>query len=137
MDQEEIDITKGLETMAADAIPTSSVSQNQFLQLMVKQLQSQDPMSPTDNGQMLAQLAQFSTLSGMEKLNASFTDMLTLQELTQGSSMLGQQVSYTNAKGTVDSGTVKSVSMVGGQLALNINSDSVPLQQVLGVTAST
>jgi flagellar basal-body rod modification protein FlgD len=121
--------------MAADAVASSSVSQNQFLQLMVKQLQSQDPLSPTDNGQMLAQLAQFSTLSGMEQLNASFSDMLSLQELTQGSSLIGKQISYTDAKGSVTSGTVKSVAMASGHIALQVNSDSVALGQIIGVMA--
>jgi flagellar basal-body rod modification protein FlgD len=123
--------------MAADGIASSSVSQNQFLQLMVKQLQSQDPLSPTDNGQMLAQLAQFSTLSGMEQLNASFSDMLSLQELTQGSSLIGKGISYTNSQGAVTSGTVNSVAMANGHIALQVNSDSVTLGQIIGVMAGS
>ena len=124
--------------MATDTTAaSSSVSQNQFLQLMVTQLQSQDPLDPTDNGQMLAQLAQFSTLSGMEQLNTSFGDMLSLQELTQGSSLIGKQISYTNSKGSLSSGTVNSVGMSNGQLALNINSDQVQLAQVIGVFAGS
>lgn len=118
---------------AVASAPTSNVSQNEFLQLMVKQLQSQDPMSPTDNGQMLAQLAQFSTLSGMEKLNTSFGDMLTLQEITQGSSLIGKQVSYTNAAGVSATGAVKSVGITNGEVALQINSDTVQLGQVTAV----
>lgn len=115
--------------------PTSQVSQNEFLQLMVKQLQSQDPLSPTDNGQMLAQLAQFSTLSGMEQLNTSFGDMLTLQEITQGSSLIGKNVSYTKSDGTNSSGSVASVSMDNGSIALKIGTDSVGLSQISGVTS--
>jgi flagellar basal-body rod modification protein FlgD len=118
--------------------PTASatVSQNQFLQLMVTQLQNQDPLDPTDNGQMLAQLAQFSTLSGMEQLNASFSDMLSLQELTQGSSLIGKQISYTNSKGTATSGTVSSVGMSNGTLALQVGNDQVQLSQVTGVSGN-
>lgn len=123
--------------MATDPSASASVSQNQFLQLMVKQLQSQDPLSPTDNGQMLAQLAQFSTLSGMEQLNASFKDMLSLQELTQGSNLIGKQISYTNSKGDISSGPVASVGMANGQLALQVNGDQVPLSSVVGVFAGS
>ena len=114
---------------------SSQVSQNQFLQLMVKQLQSQDPLSPTDNGQMLAQLAQFSTLSGMEKLNTSFSDMLSLQEITQGSGLIGKTVSYTNTAGATQTGQVKSVGITNGQIGLSIGSDTVQLGQVVGVAS--
>ena len=80
---------------------SSEVSQNQFLQLMVTQMQHQDPLTPTDNGQMLAQLAQFSTLSGVEQLNTNFSDMLKLQEITQGTGLIGKTISYTDKSGAV------------------------------------
>ena len=124
--------------MAASATASSQVDQNQFLQLMVKQLQSQDPLSPQDNGQMLAQLAKFSTLSGMEQLNASFSEMLSLQEITQGSNLIGKQVTYTNATGATATGAVKSVGVTNGAVSLIVGSDSVALSQVTGVaTPST
>jgi flagellar basal-body rod modification protein FlgD len=112
---------------------TSQVSQNEFLQLMVTQLKSQDPLDPTDNGQMLAQLAQFSTLSGMEQLNTSFSDMLTLQEITQGTGLIGKTVSYTNTAGNATTGTVDSVGITNGAMALQIGKDSVSLSQITGV----
>ena len=114
---------------------SAQVSQNQFLQLMVTQLKSQDPLSPTDNGQMLAQLAQFSTLSGMEKLNTSFSEMLTLQEVSQGTGLIGKKISYTKSNGSAASGTVASVGMTNGSLNLNIGSDSVTLSQITGVAS--
>ena len=120
--------------MADATTPTSSVSQNQFLQLMIKQLQSQDPLTPTDNGQMLAQLAQFSTLSGMEKLNTSFSDMLTLQEITQGSSLIGKNVKYEKEDGSQGSGTVSAVAVKEGQISLSVGSDTVGLGQISGLT---
>lgn len=121
--------------MADASTPTSQVTQNQFLQLMIKQLQSQDPLTPTDNGQMLAQLAQFSTLSGMEKLNTSFSDMLTLQEITQGSNLIGKSISYSKTDGTQSSGTVSSVALKDGQISLSVGSDSVGLSQISGLSA--
>ncbi len=119
--------------MAASATSASTVSQNQFLQLYVKQLQSQDPTSPTDTGQSLTQLAQFSSLSYMEKLNTSFSEMLSLQEVTQGSSLIGKTVSYKNADGAKVSGTVKSVGITDGHVGLSIGNDTVSLNQVVGV----
>jgi flagellar basal-body rod modification protein FlgD len=121
---------------AAASSASSQVSQDQFLQLMVAQLKSQDPLQPTSNGEFLAQLAQFSTLSGVEKLNTSFGDMLSLQEITQGSNLIGRNISYTNAAGAKASGTVKSVGVTDGAIELQINSDSVKLSQIVGLSAA-
>ena len=55
-----------------------------FMQLLVTQLRNQDPLEPVAQHEFLGQLAQFSTLEGIEKLNANFEDMLKLQTLAQG-----------------------------------------------------
>ena len=125
--------------MASSATTASApmVNQNEFIQLMVAQLKAQDPMSPTDNGQMLAQLAQFSTLSGVQQLNTSFGDMLKLQEITQGSGLIGKTVSYADSSGSPKSGTVESVGLTNGAIALQVGSDSVSLDQISGVAATT
>jgi flagellar basal-body rod modification protein FlgD len=63
-----------------------NVSENQFLQLLVAQLQYQDPTSPTDSTQFVTQLAQFSSLEqlisihgDLDTLNASVTSTSTTQ----------------------------------------------------------
>lgn len=71
------------------------LGQQDFLQLLTTQLQNQDPFAPMENGEFLAQMAQFSQLSGIEDINS------TLKSLGEGmgqfrvataSSMLGQHV---------------------------------------------
>ena len=119
----------------AVAAASSQVSQDQFLQLMVAQLKAQDPLTPTTNGEFLAQLAQFSTLSGTEKLNTSFSEMLALQEITQGASLIGKQVTYTNAAGATVGGAVKSAGITNGALTLQVGNDTVQLSQVNGILA--
>ncbi|MBS0202394.1 MAG: flagellar hook capping protein [Planctomycetes bacterium] len=115
---------------------SSQLGQQQFLQLLVAQMKSQNPMEPTSNQEFLGQLAQFSTLSGIETLNANFSDMMTLQDLTQGSSLIGKQVSYTNSSNTTSTGVVQSVGVTNGKLHLQVGSDSVTLDNVLQVTAA-
>lgn len=56
-----------------------SEAQDRFLKLLTTQLKNQDPLNPLDNAQVTSQLAQISTVSGIEKLNA------TLQALVQDS----------------------------------------------------
>ena len=61
---------------AAAAKKDSSVlGQAEFLKLMTAQLQNQDPFAPMDNGDFIAQMAQFSTVTGITEINTNLTDM--------------------------------------------------------------
>ena len=78
----------GSATSAADM-------QDQFLTLLVAQLKNQDPTSPMDNAQMTSQMAQISTVSGIEKLNdtvSSVTNQFSSMQMLQGASMIGHTV---------------------------------------------
>lgn len=69
--------------------------QDRFLKLLVTQMKNQDPLNPLDNAQVTSQIAQISTVSGIDKLNASIngmsSSMLAAQSL-QASSMIGRGV---------------------------------------------
>ncbi len=54
-----------------------SLGQDDFLRLMTAQLQYQDPFNPTDNGQMVAQMAQFSSLSGINEMTSTLKTLAT------------------------------------------------------------
>ncbi len=78
-------------TSAAD----SADSADRFLTLLVAQLENQDPLDPMDNAQVTSQMAQISTVTGIEKLNDTMQAMnaSTLQSQTlQGAAMLGRTV---------------------------------------------
>lgn len=71
------------------------LGQKDFLTLMLAQLQSQDPLNPMDNSQFVAQLATFSQVSGLEKINTSIESMasgMTDFRVSSASNMLGRQV---------------------------------------------
>ena len=63
----------------AATTPTKSglaaLGQGDFLKLMTEQLRQQDPFAPVDNKEMLAQMAQFSTLAGSTEANATLGDI--------------------------------------------------------------
>jgi flagellar basal-body rod modification protein FlgD len=54
---------------------TSQIGTNQFLQLLVAQLQNQDPLNPMDNQQFVAQLATFSSLEQLVSINQGVTKL--------------------------------------------------------------
>jgi len=71
------------------------LGQEDFFKLMTTQLQSQDPFKPMDATQFLGQIAQFSTVSGIQSLNTGFATLsenLTANQALQGASLVGRQV---------------------------------------------
>lgn len=74
---------------------TMAVTQDRFLRLLVTQLKNQDPLNPLDNAQVTSQMAQLSTVSGIDKLNATVqalsANMSAAQSL-QAASMIGHAV---------------------------------------------
>ena len=82
-------------TSAAGSATSAAEMQDQFLTLLVAQLQNQDPTQPMDNSQLTSQMAQISTVSGIEKLNdtvSSVTSQFNSMQMLQGASMIGRTV---------------------------------------------
>jgi len=117
--------------------PSPSLNKEDFLQLLVKQLSSQDPLNPMTNEQFVAQLAQFGSLEQAINLNDSFTQFLGFQKLTQASTLIGRKVICLVPSGDSfipASGTVKQVMLVDGEAYLKLSSgDEVNLNTVVSV----
>ena len=74
---------------------TAKEASDRFLKLLVTQLQNQDPMNPVDNAQMTSQMAQISTVSGIEKLNTTVEGLngqFVQMQALQGASLVGKDV---------------------------------------------
>ncbi len=75
---------------------------NQFLELMIAQLENQDPLSPQENGEFLAQLAQFSSVDGIERLNetmSSFTQQFRSSQALEATALVGRKVAVKSDSG--------------------------------------
>lgn len=79
---------------------------NEFLQLLVAQLQNQDPTNPTDPTQFVSQLASFSSVEQQVNTNSKLNSLLTETSISQAATLIGQTV--TSSDGTV-SGQVASI----------------------------
>jgi flagellar basal-body rod modification protein FlgD len=62
----------GVQRFQKDAVNGKELGQEDFLQLIVAQIQNQDPFEPVENGAFIGQLAQFGTVDGVNNLNESF-----------------------------------------------------------------
>lgn len=91
--------------------------QTRFLNLLVTQLKNQDPLNPMDNNQMTTQLSQISTVSGIEKLNATMEKLLANysgSQTMQAAAMIGKTVlTAGSGMALTDKGAVAGVTLDG------------------------
>ncbi len=112
---------------ATAATGSQSLGKDAFLQLLVTQLKNQDPLSPQDNGAFVAQLAQFSSLEGINTLNDSvnaISSNFSSSQALQASSLVGRSIITQTDKALVDTsksmtGSV-AVTAATGNLAVKI-----------------
>ncbi len=108
--------------------PSPELNSDDFLTLLVAQLQNQDPLSPMDQQEFLGELSQFNILQQNIDLNDAFLHFLQFQELTQATSLIGKEVVAltTNDDGTGNSykGTVEEVYFTTSGAILRLDDDS-------------
>lgn len=103
------------------------LGKNEFLNLLVAQLNNQNPLEPQSNGEFIAQLAQFSQVEGIEKLNTSMGSLVTgyqSSQALQASSLVGRKVIIPSEKAVVDTSQSFKASVVlpasSGNVYVNI-----------------
>ena len=94
---------------------SKDLGKNEFLELLVAQLNNQSPLEPQDNGEFIAQLAQFSQVEGIEKLNTSMGSLLSgyqSSQALQASSLVGRKVIVPTEKAVVDTSETFKASLL-------------------------
>ena len=115
--------------MAIDSIGSAAVStgtpknaglgQEDFLKILLTQLQFQDPLKPMDNQEFIAQMAQFTSLELNRQQNDKTDTLMTIQTATQALGLIGKQVEITTDNGQ-QVGTVTAVRFPDGVPALTV-----------------
>ena len=110
------------------------MTQNDFLQLLVSQLQNQDPLNPMSSDQFLQEMASFTEVVDLSQLEQLTQGLLSSEAVTQGLQLLGRTVTAIDpSSGQSVTGTVSSLSMQGGQPMLTIGSSLLPVSSVVTV----
>lgn len=118
----------GLSTVDKPKKEEQSLQQEQFLKLLTTQLTHQDPLKPMENGEFLGQMAQFSTVSGIQDLQASFKDFansISSDQALQAASLVGRHVSAPSTEGLLGAG-----GSIAGSFELPASSSNVTLKVV-------
>jgi flagellar basal-body rod modification protein FlgD len=107
------------------AAAAGTLNQNDFLKLMTAQMQNQDPFNPVDNTQMVAQMAQFSSLAGITEMSTtmkSIADKLNTTSASDALSYVGKTVltEGKTAYGRSTGGIAGSVELAGAATGVNV-----------------
>ena len=87
------------------------IGKDDFLKLLVGQLQHQDPMQPADDSQFIGQMAQFSQLEQETNAAQSSSQIATLLSHAGALSLIGRTVTYTDANDNAQTGAVQQVDV--------------------------
>ena len=102
---------------------SSSLNMQDFLKILLTQLNYQDPMKPMDNQEFMAQLAQFTTLEQTQQLNTKIDQLISTQAALQSVGLIGRTADITVTSGTV-TGTIKALSLSGDSPQLTVLSST-------------
>jgi len=101
--------------------PNGVLGQNDFLKLMVAQLQAQNPMEPTSDTEYTAELAQFSQLEQTTNIAQTSSELVGSQKIAQAVALIGHTVSYLDAStGATVEGKVQKVDITSSGASLTV-----------------
>lgn len=114
----------------------SSLGKDEFLKILMTQLQNQDPLNPMQDKEFIAQMAQFSTLEQTTNMASMLEEFLNIQSdsLLKYSELIGKQVDWKNDEES-GSGIVKSIKQNGTEIVLELeNGEEVSSNSVIEVS---
>ena len=123
-------------TSVVNQSPGAQLGKDDFLKLLVAQLQHQDPTQPTDSSAFMGQLAQFSSLEQMTNISQSMDGLAAATSVTQGVDLIGRNITFTRADGSTGSGVAQSMTISGGSVVLDVGGENVFTSDITGVGAA-
>ena len=111
-----------------------------FLQLLIAELQNQDPLSPMENSEILQQIGQIREISATNQLSDTLTAVQTGQNLATASSLIGKTITAMDDDGKDVTGKVERVSITSNEdeskrtLKIHIGDKELRLENIRNVT---
>ena len=118
-------------------VPSSGLSQQDFLNLLVAQMTAQDPLNPTNSQDLLSQMTQFSTLNANNNMQTQLANLGLSNEVSQADSLLGKQVTLQLDPTTTAQGTVTGIDTSANVPKIIVDGQSYTLDKVISITNPT
>lgn len=107
-----------------------NIDVDQFLKLMISELQNQDPLNPMDNAQMIEQIGTLRAIAANTKLTDTLDSVMLSQNLSSAGALLGKSIKALADDGTEVMGTVSKVSVVDNVPKLTVGDKTVLLKNI-------
>lgn len=112
----------------------NTLQKEDFLRLLIVQLEHQDPTSPLDDREFIAQMAQFSALEQMTEMNKTLANLIVNSKVTLSYSLLGREVEvFDRMSGASHRGTVSEVTFETGGPAISFNGVTYSIDDITRV----
>jgi len=128
---------------SGQAVAEASAKRNQlnmedFLNLLMMQLKSQNPLDPMDNAQFVSQMAQFSNLEMLGNMGGDLSEMVAIQKVVEARQLIGKQVDFLDKEGgTLLRGIVDAVEMKDNSPQLVIGGTRVDPSSIVRTSQPT
>ncbi|MCR4414089.1 MAG: hypothetical protein NUV77_16865 [Thermoguttaceae bacterium] len=119
-----------LGAQAANHDAFQELNLNTFVELLVAEMQAQDPLNPMDNQEILSQIAQIRAIESNSRLTSTLNAVLLGQNMATAGSLIGRQIAGLDANGDRITGTVDRVTVANGDATLHIGDKRVALKNV-------
>jgi flagellar basal-body rod modification protein FlgD len=117
------------------AAPSNQLGSDAFMKLMIAQLKYQNPMSPTDGTQLMAQTAQLTMVEKLTALAEQSERLVRDNQSLAAASLLGRTVSWADGDGGVQHGVVTSAAFGSSGAAVLVGGTRIPFDQIRDVTS--
>ena len=111
------------------------LSPDAFMRLFVTQMQHQDPTQPMDTNQMMAQLAQLSTVQQLDAMSANFASAFRTEQMALARDLIGSTVRYYSS-GALYTGVAEEATVQNDKIGVTVNETFVPLDNIRGILAT-
>ena len=126
----------GQQTDTLARIPSKSLTQNDFLKLLVAQMTQQDPLNAKSDIEMIPQMVSFTELEQSKSMQADIASLRSEQRLLQANSLLGRTVDIQDGSAAGITGQVTAVHLEEGTPKLVVNGKRYDLSSVLSITST-
>lgn len=106
---------------------------DEFLKVMITELQNQDPLNPMDNAQILQQISQMREIQATDQMRETLDSVLLGQTLVSASTMIDRDITALAVSGKEVAGRVESVTIEDGMPLLHIGAEKIQLSSIRSI----
>lgn len=130
--------TSSSSSSSATANSSLNLNPQDFITMLVTQLQNQDPLQPTSSSDLLSQVSQIGQLQSSTTMQTTLQGLAQQNQIGSASSLLGKNVTGLDAQGNAQSGLVSAVQVSTSGVTLSLSGGaSLDLSNVTGITSAS